>query len=104
MRDFLASENERNKRHCTLYGALMQRALGKVDIFIGHHLCFENMGNLATEQEIPSADTLLFDHDIMSAVFGNRAVEIMQHLARTPVDSRDIVLEVYMGCLQLEAA
>ena len=102
IKDFLGEENARNKRNAALYTLVMQRALGcKTDVLIGHHLCFEMEKDIATENEIPSADTMLFDHGVMSKVFGDRALEVMQHLARTPTDSRDEVLAGYMGCLEV---
>jgi hypothetical protein len=105
MRDFLGEENARNKVNAGLYTAIMQRAMGNTtSILIGHHLCFESAGNIDTENEIPSADTLLFDHDVMTLVFGDRAVDIMQHLAATPHQSRDKVLEAYWQCLLAETA
>jgi hypothetical protein len=97
MKDFLGSENARNHRNAALYSALIKRACGQVQIMIGHHLTFE--GDSQPENEIPSADCLLFDHDLMGKVFGDRAVSIMQHLAATPCESRDEVLQAYFECL-----
>jgi hypothetical protein len=59
-------------------------------------LTFEQRGNLETENEIPSADTLLFDHEVMTRVFGDRAVSIMVHLASIPAESRDEVAATYL--------
>jgi hypothetical protein len=97
VKDFLGCENTRNKHNAALYTRLMQQAMGQeTDILIGHHLCFEMGKDINTENEVPSADCLLFDHDIMGAVFGDQAVEVMMHLARTPTESRDSVLAVWM--------
>lgn len=97
VKDFLGIENARNKRHAALYIHIMQLAMGATtDVLIGHHLCFETDKDINTENEIPSADTLLFDHGIMTAVFGDRALEIMSHLAVTPSESRDEVLKCYV--------
>lgn len=85
MRDFLSTENARNKAHAELFTRMIQAAYGKeCDVLIGHHLTFEVHGEIQTENEIPSADTLLFCHEIMSAVFGVAAIEIMQELASMP--------------------
>lgn len=97
IKQFISYEIERNKKNAVMYTAIMQKALGTNVILIGHHLCFELGKDINTENEIPSADTLMFDHDVMGAVFGDQAMEIMQHLARTPTDSRDQVLELYMS-------
>jgi len=92
IKDYLGLENSRNKLHANLYTDLIQRALGPVDVLVGHHLCFEANHDISTENEIPSADTLLFDHDIMIKVFGGRAIEIMQRLAAEPAEQRDAIL------------
>lgn len=100
VKDFLGQENARNKRHAALYTAIMQRGMGTdEDVLIGHHLCFEANKDINTENEIPSADTLLFDHGVMTAVFGDKAIDIMQHLAATPTESRDEVLRCYVDVL-----
>lgn len=100
MKDYLGYENARNKRNAGLYVAIMRAAFGNdCDVLIGHHLTFEQGGNLETENEIPSADTLLFDHSVMGKVFGDRAVSIMVHLASIPAESRDEVAKRYLECL-----
>lgn len=96
IKQFIGYEIERNKKNAEMYTAIMQKALGTDVILIGHHLCFELGKDISTENEIPSADTLLFDHDVMTAVFGIQAMDIMEHLARTPTDSRDAVLKLYL--------
>lgn len=104
-KDYLGSENTRNKQHADLYIEVMKRAFGPgCAIMIGHHLTFEKDGDLATENEIPSADCMMFDHGVMGDVFGDRAVDIMQHLAATPTESRDAVLRQYLDCLTASEA
>jgi len=103
MKDYLEFESARNKSNASLYVSIMKHAFGdRADILIGHHLCFEISGDLATENEIPSADTMMFDHNVMTSVFGDRAISIMQHLAAIPAESRDRVLEAYFDCLKAE--
>lgn len=97
MKDYLSSENARNKEHAEAYTRLLHRAFGgesgSCAIMIGHHLTFELNGDLKTENEIPSADTMMFDHEIMVKVFGPAwAMNVMTALARTPVTDRDKVL------------
>jgi hypothetical protein len=101
VKDFLGYENARNKKNAALYTKVMQLAMGgNTAILIGHHLCFESNNDINTENEIPSADTLLFDHDIMKAVFGaERYLSVMQHLAFTHGDNRDLVLQEYLDCI-----
>lgn len=100
VKDYLGYENARNKKHAATYEKLLRIALlqegAKVDVLIGHHICFEIDGDLTTENEIPSADCLMFDHDLMSRVFGGDAMQIMMHLAKNPVGERDFLLSVYL--------
>lgn len=105
LKDWLGYELERNKRHGELYAALLRKALAKmepgvrVDVLIGHHVTFELDGDLTTENEIPSADCLLFDHTIMRAVFGERAVPIMVELAQLDCGERDARVACYLHAL-----
>lgn len=98
IKDYLGSENERNKKHAALYARLLKLALGRgdVQVLIGHHITFELGGDLETENEIPSADCLMFDHVLMGKVFGERAIPIMRALATVPCDQRDHLLEFYL--------
>lgn len=97
MKDYLGFENARNKQHAAVYTQLMKMGLEdkghSVAILIGHHLTFEVDSDLQTENEIPSADCLMFDHDIMTRVFGKGAIPLMQRLASLPCEERDFLLE-----------
>ena len=95
VKDFLTVENQRNKDHAQLYVDLVQRAYGCNNaVLIGHHIVFEADGDITTENEIPAADTLLFDHEIMTAVFGeDKAMRLMSNMAVTPVEHRDALLQ-----------
>lgn len=101
MKDYLGYENnDRNKRHADTFARLMHLALGQTtQVFIGHHLSFQLNGDLATENEIPSADCLMFDHDIMGKVFGAKALAVMLRLAALPCDQRDDTLKVELDAL-----
>jgi hypothetical protein len=98
MKDYLGFENQRNKQHADLYTRFLRAAIPEsgVAVLVGHHVTFEIGGDLMTENEIPSADTLMFDHDLMKAVFGERAIAIMQKLASVPCEERDHLLGWYM--------
>lgn len=103
LKDWLGYELGRNKEHSDLYVKLLKKAIAKLspesrcEVLIGHHITFE-LGadgkelDIATENEIPSADCLMFDHDIMEAVFGKWAVPLMQTLAAEPCSGRDKLL------------
>lgn len=95
IKDFLGYENDRNKKHADLYVRMIQLAYGdtgSIAVLIGHHLTFEVDGDINTENEIPAADTLIFDHDIMGRLFGVNAVPVMVQLAKVPCSERDELL------------
>lgn len=95
-KDCLGYENERNKKNAALYTAILQKAWGQsTDVLIGHHLCTEQNHELKTENEIPSADTLIFDHEVMGKIFGGKSVAIMMSLAARPAETRDALLVDY---------
>lgn len=95
-KDYLGSENSRNRQHAKLYTDMVQRAMGaQWAVLVGHHVLYECDGDVSTEGEIPSADTLLFDHPIMTALFGERAIPIMQELAALPCESREDCLAAH---------
>ena len=91
-RDYLSSEDMRNRQNAALYSALVKAAHGDVTVFVGHHISFQKGGDITTENEIPSADSALFCHEIMTAVFGDSALDIMAQLARTPSAQREAAL------------
>lgn len=99
IRDYFTTELARNHEHAALYTRMMQIAFGaQDDEMIGHHLSFQEHGKLDTLQEIPSADTLIFDHYVMGRVFGEDSIKIMQHLASVPFEGgeRDALLASYL--------
>lgn len=113
LKDWLGYELGRNKEHSDLYVALLKKALTKLakgqraEVLIGHHITFE-LGadgqslDITTENEIPSADCLMFDHDIMTAVFGDVALTIMRELAGRPCQERDAALKAAFEAYHVE--
>lgn len=92
-RPYLEDENGRNKAHGQIYISLVKAAFGgEYQVFVGHHIAYQRGGDLSTQNEIPSADALMFDHDIMRATFGDRAISCMQRLASVPTEQRDAML------------
>ena len=89
LKDYLGVENARNKKYARLYEDLLKRAFGpQHDVLVGHHITFEEHGNIDSENEVPAADTLLFDHEIMCKVFGKeRAIWIMRSICLYPADN-----------------
>lgn len=96
-KDFLGYENDRNKQNANLYTEILRAAWGaETAILVGHHICTEKNNDLNTENELPSADTLMFDHDIMTKVFGwATGLMIMGELSQVPCDKRDALLQHY---------
>lgn len=97
---YLGYENDRNTQNAELFVTLLQHAMDpKEVVLVGHHFVCELNGDLKTLNEIPSADTLLFDHEIMKAVFGDGFMEVMLDLARSPAANRQNVLRVHLAAL-----
>jgi len=94
-KNWIGDEGRRNRVHALLYANIITRAYGATfELFVGHHVAFKaKHDNLTTENEIPSADTLLFDHEIMRELFGNQAIPVMQQLAAVPCNAREQLLE-----------
>lgn len=115
-KDWIGYENARNKKNVQLYTDILTMALRKITgsdsvaVLIGHHLVFEFDGDangtldIETENEIPSADCLMFDHEIMKAVFGEDAVFIMVNLAKLDCEQRDTYLQDCWNTLQYREA
>jgi hypothetical protein len=90
IKQYLSYEGQRNRKNAALYERMIKLAYGANNaVIVGHHLTFEADGNLETENEIPAADTLLFDHEVMTALFGDGAIEVMKELASVNVEYRD---------------
>lgn len=88
LKDFLTFENNRNKRNAGLYCYMLHLAYGpNYDVLIGHHLNFQEHGHINTINEVSSADTLIFDHEVMSKIFGKEAKRVMIALASVPSDN-----------------
>lgn len=96
-KNYLRDEGKRNRTNAALYSRLVQLAFGADNaVIVGHHINFEKDGKIETENEIPAADTLLFDHDIMGAIFGDDAYAIMQTLACVRAEFREEYLDEYL--------
>lgn len=96
-------ENDRNAEHAELFKDIIREAYGVKDVIIAHHLVY-----VATEkrdgfeyqivEEIPSADSLMFNHEIAHRIWGTQWKEILTMLVLEPVESRDRLLsQLYYG-------
>jgi hypothetical protein len=98
VRKYFRDEVTRNKASAVLFEEMLRHAFGaEIVVIVGHHLTIEDSSgtareNVLTENEIPSADTFMFDHEIMTARFGDDAIMVMQSLASTRTDDRDALL------------
>lgn len=102
MKNWIMYENDRNKRFAALYTEMIKRAIGAehtCSTFMGHHLSFELDNDLGTENEFPSADCLMFDHEIMGRIFGDDAKKVMMHLSQANVEDRDTILKQFFDAL-----
>lgn len=93
--NYTVFENNRNRQNAELFTNMLKVAFPNraIHVMSSHHICFMLDNNFHTIDEIPSADTLMFDHFIMSRIFGeNRAVRLMQYLACLPAARRDTAL------------
>ncbi len=79
---FLSGEGKRNRTNADLFQLMLCKAWGEgCQVITGHHISFLFDGDLETEDEVPSADCLLFDHEIMSTLFPKDYISIMATLA-----------------------
>lgn len=92
MKDYLTYENERNHKNHKLYERFMRMAMGaETNVLVVHHITFSVDG--AEGNEIPSADTLMFDHYLMQKVFGENFHYYVAQLAVRDCESRDAHFE-----------
>lgn len=97
---YLQAENDRNTHHGQLFVDLLKCVFGADEVvMVGHHFVFEPKASmealdLTKLNEIPSADTIIFDHDIMREAFGPIYLQLMKALAVLPVSdgARDALL------------
>jgi hypothetical protein len=65
-------------------------------VVVGHHIIYKQEG--ISPQEIPSADYLIFNHDIAQKIWGWKWCEVLTKLALEPVATRDALLhKLYDG-------
>jgi hypothetical protein len=98
-------ENDRNAQFSSLYKAMIRECFGVSDVIIAHHLVYvteekhEDGFTYQVIEEVPSADTLIFDHDIARKIWGeDRFRDVLCRLALEPIETRDTLLErLYNG-------
>lgn len=91
-------ENDRNAVYSEMWKDIIREAFGVQDVICGHHLVYvatyqDAQGfPITVVEEIPSADTLVFNHDVMKKLFGLSYLNVLAVLAREPVETRDAKL------------
>lgn len=92
-----AWENDRNALAAGLFKSIIREACGVTDVIVAHHLVYVNEEkrdgfNYEIVEEIPSADTLIFDHDIAKRIWGDEWRAALTRLALEPAETRDVLL------------
>lgn len=92
-----AWENDRNALGAALFKSIIREACGVTDVIVAHHLVYVNEEkrdgfNYEIVEEIPSADTLIFDHDIAKRIWGDEWRAALTRLALEPAETRDVLL------------
>lgn len=94
-------ENDRNRCHKQLIRDIVTECFPCVDTpYVGHHIMYEipDKSQGAIGQEIPSIDTMIFDHVIARKVWGDGFKQVLMQLACEPVETRDQLLsDLYYG-------
>lgn len=91
-------ENHRNRDNSEVFKAIIREAFGVTDVICGHHLVYQieekrDDGFVYTMvEEVPSADTLIFDHDVACKIWGESFKTVLVRLALEPIASRDALL------------
>jgi hypothetical protein len=91
-------ENDRNAESRELFKAIIREAYGVQDVIIAHHLTYvKDEGDFEYVEEVPSADALIFDHDVARKIWGvDKYKDILVRLALEPIATRDKLLgELY---------
>lgn len=101
-KDFLQFENQRNHDDHITFNRFLQKAVGPCEVLVAHHIVF--LVGDEEPNEIPSADALMFNPELMGAVFGEKAMGIMLTLAHRIPELRGKVLKDFLDALDLEAA
>jgi hypothetical protein len=95
-------ENDRNAENSKLFSDIIKEAYGVDQVIVAHHLVYvrqdtdPNGFKIQIVEEIPSADSLIFDHEVAEKIWGEGFEHILIELACLPVDQRDARLaELY---------
>jgi len=93
-----AYENDRNAECSDTFKSIIREAYGVKDVIIAHHLVYVREEtradgfNYQVVEEVPSADTLIFDHKVAEKIWGKDFLPILHKLVEEPVETRDDLL------------
>lgn len=97
-------ENDRNAKYRDLFTDIMKEAFDTKQVIVAHHLVYVAVDKrpdgfeYQIVEEIPSADTLIFDHDIAQKIWGPQWKGVLRELVSYPVEERDQRLhDLYYG-------
>lgn len=92
-------ENKRNRAGADVFAAIIREAFNVEDVICGHHIIYEqaqkaNNGFVYHDpQEIPSADALIFNHDVARKIWGEADyMSALKRLVCEPIETRDALL------------
>lgn len=103
-------ENDRNAQSAELFKDIIREAYSVHDVIIAHHLVYVTEEKRADGfayqivEEIPSADALMFDHDVARKIWGEGFKDILVRLALEPCETRDTLLSELYYARKKEAA
>lgn len=90
-------ENDRNAENSDLYKAIIRECFKVTDVIVAHHLVYVTSEmrdgfQYQIVEEIPSADTLIFDHEVAERIWGFNFKDRLVELACEPAETRDRLL------------
>lgn len=103
MKDFLPAENKRNHDAHRVFERFLHRAVGECEVIVAHHIVYMRKGSDDLPNEIPSADTLWFDPEMMGLVFGDKAQLMMLALAKHRPEIRDKTIGDFLDELDVQS-
>lgn len=92
-------ENDRNAESAQLFKDIIREVFSAGDVIIAHHLVYVAVDKrpdgfeYQIVEEIPSADALIFNHDVAKRLWGAKYKERLQQFALEPMETRDSLLE-----------
>lgn len=90
-------ENDRNAENSDLYKAIIRECFKVTDVIVAHHLVYVTSEvrdgfQYQIVEEIPAADTLIFDHEVAERIWGKNFKIVLSRLACEPASTRDNLL------------